>query len=122
MLAFLYHICCKVGLEHDLDDTVEDEEPYIMDDQEEWYQKERLEKTLVYRPYGKTYLEALKKARIKDIQNQAVGSELFSYVIFLVITFLISYANRDADSFIIKRHIENKFVFKHDFHLVITQL
>ena len=74
----------------------------------------------IFRPYGKDFLQALKKARIKQVRSQAVANELFSYVIFLMILFIISYANRDADSFQIKSHLENNFVLKHDFEKVKT--
>ena len=117
-MAFVYQVCCKMGLDHDLDDSDEDEEPYLMDDQEEWTQPKRTQKTKIYRPYGKTYLEAMRKARVKEIRNQAVASELVSYTIFLAITFIISYANRDADSFILKNHIERKIVLRHGFNTV----
>ena len=107
-----------MGLDHDMDDSDVDEEPYVMDDQEEWYQNQRTQKTKIYNPYGKTYLEAMRKARIKESKNQSVASELLSYTVFLTITFLISYANRDADSYILKNHIENKIILKHEFNLV----
>ena len=57
------------------------------------------------RPYGKDFLSALKKARVKQVRSQAVANELFTYAIFLVVLFVISYANRDADSFQIKNHL-----------------
>ena len=107
-----------MDLDDDLDDSDQDEEPYLIDDQEEWYQRERTSKTKIYRPFGREYLEALKKARIKEIRNQAVASELMSYVVFLVILFTISYANRDADSFTLKNHLENKIIVKHKFNYV----
>ena len=47
----------------------------------------------------------MKKARIKQVRSQAVANELFSYVIFLLVLFIISYANRDQDSFKIKNHL-----------------
>ena len=57
------------------------------------------------RPYGKDFLSALKKARVKQVRSQAVANELFTYAIFLIVLFVISYANRDADSFQIKNHL-----------------
>ena len=91
-----------MDLDDDLDDTDEDEEPYILSDDDSWHSEEKIEKTKLYRPYGEKYLEALKKARIKQIRSEAVANELFSYVIFLIILFIISYANRDADSILSK--------------------
>ena len=117
-MAFVYQVCCKMGLDDDLDDCDDDEEPYVMEDQEEWHQTDKTRKTKIYRPYGKSYLEALRKARVKEIKNQAVASELMSYLVFLGITFLISYANRDADSFILKNHVERNFIQKHNFSTV----
>ena len=58
-----------------------------------------------FSPYGKDFLLALKKARIKQVRSQAVANELFTYFIFLMVLFVISYANRDQDSFNIKNHI-----------------
>ena len=66
----------------------------------------RISKTVHFRsPYGKDFLLALKKARIKQVRSQAVANELFTYSIFLLVIFFISYANRDQDSFNIKNHI-----------------
>ena len=56
-------------------------------------------------PYGKDFLLALKKARVKQVRSEAVANELFTYVIFLIVLFIISYANRDQDSYKIKNHI-----------------
>ena len=76
---------------------------------------DKIRKTKIYRPYGTTYLEALKKARIKQLRSQAVANELFSYVLFLIILFIISYANRDPDSYILKRHLYRNIVSKNGF-------
>ena len=109
-----------MDLDDDLDDTDEDEEPYILSDDDSWHSEEKIEKTKLYRPYGEKYLEALKKARIKQIRSEAVANELFSYVIFLIILFIISYANRDADSYILKKHLHRNVVTKNGFHKVNT--
>ena len=63
------------------------------------------------RPYGKDFLKALKHARIKQVRSQAVANELFTYAIFLIVLFIISYANRDADSFKIKDHLGKSLLF-----------
>ena len=58
---------------------------------------------------------------MKQIRSQAVANELFTYVIFLSVLFIISYNNRDADSFQIKKHVETNFLKKqHDFMRVRT--
>ena len=107
-----------MGLDHEIDDTDEDEEPYLLDDQEDWYSSTKTRKTKVYRPYSKTFLEALKKARTTEIRCQAVAAELFTYLMFLVIIFLISYGNRDPDSYILKNHMEQRIMYKNNFHKV----
>lgn len=115
-------LTCKMDLDDDFDDAFEDEEAYVLQQDEAWYSDEKIRKTKVYRylnfdfkflnlnanflsPYGKDFLLALKKARIKQVRSQAVANELFTYFIFLLVLFIISYANRDQDSFNIKNHI-----------------
>ena len=104
-----------MDLDDDLDDTEEDEEPFILIDDKTCHTEKRIPKTKLYRPYGDSYLEALKKARIKQIRSQAVAAELFSYIAFLIILFIISYSNRDADSFLLKNHIHRNVVRKNGF-------
>ena len=118
-------LTCKTDLDDDFDDAFEDEEAYVLQQDEAWYSDEKIIKTKVYRyvnfvvkflflnlnfpsPYGKDFLLALKKARIKQVRSQAVANELFTYSIFLIVLFVISYANRDQDSFNIKNHIGEK--------------
>ena len=120
VFAFSYHLCCKMDLDDDLDDTEQDEEPYILCDDEAWNSVEKIPKTKQYRPYGEQYLDALKKARIKQVRSQAVATELFSYIFFLVILFIISYANRDPDSYILKNHIHRNIVRKNGFDKIHT--
>ena len=50
---------------------------------------------------------------MKQVRSQAVANELLTYVIFLLVLFIISYANRDADSFKIKNHI-GKYILGKD--------
>ena len=119
-LALFYQIFCKASMDYDIDDCDEDEEPFILEESEEWYSEAKTRKTKIYRPYSKKYLEALKEARIKDIRNQAVASELFTYLIFLAILFIVSYDNRDPDSFKLKNHLENNLILKNGFHKVKT--
>ena len=52
---------------------------------------------------------------MKQIRSQAVANELFTYVIFLSVLFIISYNNRDADSYQIKKHVETNFLTKYNF-------
>ena len=120
MLALFYQIFCKASMDSDIDNCDEDEEPFILEDSEEWYSEAKTRKTKVYRPYSKKYLAALKEARIKDISNQAVASELFTYLIFLAILFIVSYDNRDPDSFKLKDHLENNLIIKNRFDQVKT--
>ena len=120
ILALFYQIFCKASMDSDIDNCDEDEEPFILEDSEEWYSEAKTRKTKIYRPYSKKYLEALKEARIKDIKNQAVASELFTYLIFLAILFIVSYDNRDPDSFKLKDHLENNLIIKNGFDKVKT--
>ena len=78
-----------MDFDDDFDDTEQDEEAYILSDDDAWQSVERIPKTKLYRPYGDEYLEALKKARVKQIRSQAVANELFTYVIFLIMLFII---------------------------------
>ena len=119
-IAIIYQIFCNSSLDSSVDNSDEDEEAFMLDPDEEWYADTKHRRTKVYRPYSKTYLEALKAARIKDVKNQAVASELFSYLVFLMILFLVSYDNRDPDSFRLKRHMERNVITKNKFHLVKT--
>ena len=57
---------------------------------------------------------------MKQIRSQAVANELFTYVIFLSVLFIISYNNRDADSFQIKKHVETNFLTKYKFMEIKT--
>ena len=120
LMAVFYHIFCGTSMDSDIDNSDEDEEAFILDDSDDWYADTKTRRTRVYQPYSKTYLEALKAARIKDIKNQAVAFELFSYSLFLVILFLISYANRDPDSYRLKNHMERNLIIKNRFDKLNT--
>ena len=120
IFVMIYSLFCHMDIDDDFDDSYEDEEAYVNEDDEEWYNNDKTLKTKVYRPYGKDFLLALKKARVKQVRSQAVANELFTYVIFLIVIFIIAYENRDADSFQIKSHIENNFILKHRFLEVRT--
>ena len=99
-----------------MDDTEEDEKPYIRKEFEQ--SPVRTQTYKIYKPYSEDYLNALKEARNKDIKNQKVASDLISYIVFLAILFIISYANRDPDSFKLRKHLENRAIYKYDFDLV----
>ena len=74
-----------MALDDELDDSEEDEEKYVTI---EPASENPVSKTKVYRPYGPKYLDALKKARMKQVRSEAVAMELITYVFFLIILFV----------------------------------
>ena len=49
MYVMIYSLLCKTDLDDDLDDVFEDEEAYVLQENESWYSEEKIIKTKVYR-------------------------------------------------------------------------
>ena len=118
VFSLLCASCLKFDLDDDIDDAEEDEERPGLGDDEEWIMPSFIAKTRQYVPYENEYMTALKKARVKELRTKAIVSELMSYVVFLTILFIISYGNRDPNSFKLKHQIVQNLVIKNRFHKV----
>jgi len=52
------------------------------------------------------------------LTNRAIVRELFGYIFFILIVYVISYGNRDPKSFMFKNVIENNFIIQPGFDKV----
>jgi hypothetical protein len=64
----------------------------------------------VYHPYEPEYLEALKKARVKELKSRAFAKDFATYLLFLLAIAIISQvcAMKSATAIKFKFCIENK--------------
>ena len=120
MIAIVYQALCKSDLD-DFDDCTEDETSPELAEDEEWLHKEKIEKKREYHPYDKEYMAALKKAREKEVKMQAIMNELLTYAGFMFVLFILSYQNRDPNSFNLKNQLIESIIMKHDF-LKVTSI
>ncbi|XP_023332927.1 uncharacterized protein LOC111704811 [Eurytemora carolleeae] len=118
--AVVYQVVCKMDLDDDLDDSEADEESVMINHDPEWDSDEKIIKTKTYIPYSEEHLENLRKSRIKELKSQAFAKEIITYIIFLVMIYIISVDNRDKNSIFLKNQIEKNFILKNKFHEIVT--
>ena len=53
---------------------------------------------------------------------RSIIRELVSYIIFIVIIYIISIGNRDPNSFMFKQSLERNFIFKNGFDQVYVSI
>ncbi|XP_033731377.1 polycystic kidney disease protein 1-like 2 [Pecten maximus] len=56
---------------------------------------------------GREFVEKMKEQRQKELKAKMVFLELFCYILFITVLYLISYSNRDSRSYQFRAHIEN---------------
>ncbi|GIY05826.1 polycystic kidney disease protein 1-like 2 [Caerostris extrusa] len=113
----------------DDDDSDDDEEnPYLKED-EEWLHpinsRIGVERPK-YRPIDPRSLEAARKLREKEVAMYNVLKEIGVYVLYLWILFILSYGNRDPNSFFLREAVINNFIkpgdLWNDFNNVNTEV
>ncbi|CAL1301078.1 unnamed protein product [Larinioides sclopetarius] len=97
----------------DDDDSDDDEQdPYLKED-EEWLHSDNSSSIVQrpkYRPIDPRSLEAARKLREKEVRMYSVLKEIGAYVLFLWILFILSYGNRDPNSFYLREATINNFI------------
>ncbi|XP_069125495.1 polycystin-1-like protein 2 [Argopecten irradians] len=56
---------------------------------------------------GREFVEKMREQRQKELKAKMVFLELFCYILFITVLYLISYSNRDSRSYQFRSHIEN---------------
>nr|XP_042904172.1 uncharacterized protein LOC107445474 [Parasteatoda tepidariorum] len=110
----------------DLDDDEED--PYLKED-EEWLHDVHTGVVVQrpkYRPIDPHSLDAARKLREKEVQMYQVLREMGAYILYLWILMILSYGNRDPNSFFIREALINGFIkpgdLWNDFNNVNTEV
>ncbi|XP_035210182.1 polycystic kidney disease protein 1-like 2 [Stegodyphus dumicola] len=113
----------------DDDDADDDEEdPYLKKD-EEWLHDVNPGISVQrpkYRPIDLQALEAARKIREKEIRMHKLLKEITAYALYLWILMILSYGNRDPNSFYLRETVINNFIkpgdLWHDFNEVTTEV
>ncbi|XP_043195453.1 polycystic kidney disease protein 1-like 2 [Amphibalanus amphitrite] len=97
----------------DSDDANEDEQDPQLAPDEEWFAAASGKTRTTgggSSPYDKETLEKMRKQRLKEIEMGVIVREIISYSFFLWILFVLSYDNRDPNSFYLQKNLENAFI------------
>ena len=120
LLITMFLSCLCKNVDMDDDDVDEDEELALIADESMWYRKSRKGKGAPMNPIDEEFLELIRQERKKEVEMWAIVSELSNYILFILIVYIISYGNRDPNSFRLQQQIEYNLIKKNGFDHIVT--
>ncbi|GFR02198.1 polycystic kidney disease protein 1-like 2 [Trichonephila clavata] len=120
-------LCGNPDLDDD-DSDVDEEDPYLNED-EEWLHSVNSGNVVQrpkYRPIDPSSWEAARRLREKEVRMYGVLKEIGVYALYLWILFILSYGNRDPNSFYLREAVINNFIkpgdLWNDFNNVMVEI
>ncbi|XP_077979558.1 polycystin-2-like protein 2 [Glandiceps talaboti] len=92
------------------EDAEEDEEDYELNEDEEWLHTKSAhepakERKLAYKPPDEKELSKAREQRVKEMKMYSIIREILFYIFFLWLLLIISYGNRDPNSYSYMEHL-----------------
>ena len=120
LLITMFLSCLCRNVDMDDDDVDEDEEAAEVADQTLWYKRGRKGNGSPMMPIDELFLDKLRKERQKEVEIWTIIGELSNYICFIIIVYIISYGNRDPNSFRLQQQIEYNLAIKHGYDEIRT--
>ncbi|XP_066983276.1 polycystin-1-like protein 2 [Macrobrachium rosenbergii] len=112
LMAIIFSAVFKKPVD-DEDDADFDEREPILGEDEEWMHElgpGTREKKKTFQPVDEKFIKTAKVEREKEIKMWDVIYDIGAYAIFIWIVLVLSYGNRDPNSFLMKKELENNFI------------